>query len=415
MKLVEIHAPEDYITIFPTNMTPGEKFLQPKYTQIQDITVGMRVAPDFPSTEDDILELLARLPSCFAKDYDHGLGFKQGYRHIVAAIEDISDCDHLVVARDTETGIDLERRVFHLSWRDLEVLRKNIDKVNRHSRNAANSVNAATARNFLAKAIGAPEVLVKFGRSPLRQGFTKQALLGEHFLPEEDQQLLLDVLSANAPQLAVEQPKRVALVQQELELANLDTVIDAYERMMGGKVNERCWQTFFSDNPFVLSLGFGYAVILVQEQAFMGGRDVSGKGDKIADFLYMNKLTNNSAIVEIKTPSAKLLNQEEFRRGIYGPHRELVEGLSQVLDQKHILREILPRSQRDSKRQILTPTRCDCCLLIGMIPEGESKRKALELFRGNSKDVDVVTFDELFQKLRDLRAFLKPGTGEGEE
>ena len=210
----------------------------------------------------------------------------------------MSDCEHLVVARDTETGIDPEHKVFHLSWGDLEALRKSINRVNAlQTRRAVQAVNTTITRNFLAKAIGAPEVLVKFGRSPLRQGFTKQALLGEHFLPEEDQQLLLDVLSANAPQLAVEQPKRVALVQQELELANLDTVIGAYERMMGGKVNERSWQTFFSDNPFVLSLGFGYPVILVQEQAFMGGRDVSGKGDKIADFLYMNKLTNNSAIV----------------------------------------------------------------------------------------------------------------------
>ena len=415
VKLLKIDPAEASITMFPTNMSSGEKFLQPKYTQIQDITVGMRVAPDFPSAEDDILELLARLPSCFAKDYDHGLGFKQGYRHIVAAIEDISDCDHLVVARDTETGIDLERRVFHLSWRDLEVLRKNIDKVNRHSRNAANSVNAATVRNFLAGAVGEPEVPVKFGTSPLRRRFTKQALVGEHYLPDEDHELFLEVLSANASQLAAQQPKRIALVQQELELANLTEIIDIYKAMLLTDTTEADWQQFFSDNPYMLSLGFGYPVIRLQDQAFMGGRDISGKGDKIADFLFKNRLTNNSAIVEIKTPRARLLNEIDFRGGVYAPNRELVEGVSQVLDQKHRFEGEIAHLQRNSKRSDFETYAVHCCLLIGLMPKAEAKRKSLELFRGNSKAVDVVTFDELLEKLRDLRAFLQTGAGEGGE
>ena len=412
VKLVEIHATDGYITIFPTDMTYSGDFLESKYTQVKSITVRMPFDDDFPSTEDDISSLFARLPSCFAKDYDHGLGFKRGYRYIVHAIEALTDCEHLIVEPNFEIGVDPDHKAFYLPSTVLESLRKSVDRVASNSGRAVRAVNAAVTRNFLAQAIGAPEVPVNFGRSPLRQGFTKQALLGDRYLPEDEQELFLDVLKANARALAVEQPKRVALAQQELELANLDTVIDAYEGMMRDGVNEASWQTFFSDNPFVLSLGFGYPVIRLQDQAFMGGRDISGKGDKIADFLFKNRLTNNSAIVEIKTPRAMLLNETDFRDGVYAPNRELAEGVSQVLDQKHRFEGEIAHLQRNSKRSNFETYAVHCCLLIGLMPKAEAKRKSLELFRGNSKAVDVVTFDELLEKLRDLRAFLQPETVE---
>lgn len=47
-----------------------------------------------------------------------------------------------------------------------------------------------------------------------------------------------------------------------------------------------------------------------------------------------------------------------------------------------------------------------CCLIIGTIPSDEDRLKSFELFRGNSKDVEIVTFDELSEKLKQLRNFL---------
>ena len=412
VKLLEVELDGHYITMFPTNMVSREKFLQPKYTQIQDITVRLPLDADFPSTEDDILDLLDDLPSCFVKDFNYGLGFTQKHRHIARAIEELSDCVSVFIGRDFHTFTDTKRHDFYLSSADLDHVRRGIDRVVTTARNVAAAVNSATVYNFLAERVGEPEVPVRFGRSPLRKALTSKILQGDHFLPEDEQELFLDVLGANARQLAVGQPKRVALVQQELELANLDTIITRYEQMMHEREKEEAWQRFFSDNPFILSMGFGYPVVLVQEQAFIGGRDVSGKGDKIADFLFKNKITNNSAIVELKTPQAALLSSKVFRRGVYGPHKELVEGLSQILDQKHRFEGEIAQIQRNSKRQDFETYSVRCCLLIGMAPEGEAQRKALELFRGNSKDVEVVTFDELLEKLRELRSFLQPETVE---
>jgi hypothetical protein len=48
------------------------------------------------------------------------------------------------------------------------------------------------------------------------------------------------------------------------------------------------------------------------------------------------------------------------------------------------------------------------------MPFGNDQRKSFELFRGNSKDVHIVTFDELLEKLKQLREFLTPPTDQGE-
>ena len=40
------------------------------------------------------------------------------------------------------------------------------------------------------------------------------------------------------------------------------------------------------------------------------------------------------------------------------------------------------------------------------MPAEEAQRKSFELLRGNSKDVEIVTFDELLKKLDGLRQFL---------
>ena len=48
-----------------------------------------------------------------------------------------------------------------------------------------------------------------------------------------------------------------------------------------------------------------------------------------------------------------------------------------------------------------------CCLVIGQMPCDEHEQRSFEMFRGNSKDVEIITFDELLEKLKHLRDFLK--------
>ena len=141
----------------------------------------------------------------------------------------------------------------------------------------------------------------------------------------------------------------------------------------------------------------------------LGGRKLDGSGGKITDFLVKNRMTDNVAIVEIKTPQTRLLNKGQYRGGVYVPSAALSGAVNQALDQQHQFeREILTLKGRSEVDNIQSYA-VHCCLIVGQIPMNADHKKSFELFRRNSKNVEVITFDELLRKLKDLLGFLGPG------
>lgn len=176
--------------------------------------------------------------------------------------------------------------------------------------------------------------------------------------------------------------------------------------MIAENHKEEVWQSFFRENPIILSMGFGYPIIRVQGHASVGGRRLSGRGGRIADFLVKNSMTNNAAIVEIKTPKTKLLNEGSYRSGVFVPSRELAGGMNQVLDQKYQLGKDIATIKNNSRIFDLETYEVQGCLIIGIMPTETERQMSFEIFRRNSKDVEIVTFDELLERLKNLERFL---------
>ena len=209
-------------------------------------------------------------------------------------------------------------------------------------------------------------------------------------------------------------PERLVRLKNDLELANLENFIDRFRGMLEEGRGEPVWQEFFEENPLILSLAFGCPIIRVGPQASVGGRKLFGGGEKITDFLMKNKVTNNAAVVEIKTPGAKLVTRE-FRSGVFSPSGTLSESIVQALDQRYqFQRDIFGIKVRSGIPDIETYA-VQCCLVIGTMPEREDEKKSFELFRGNSKDVQILTFDELLEKLVQLRDLLASADDEEED
>ena len=353
------------------------------------------------------------MPRGFTKNYDHGLGLAKPYRFIVQAAESLGPCEEIAISESAATMIDDERGVFWLSTSDFEHLRKTLDRITSHSQHAAISVKEADTYNFLAEKIGVPTVSAEMGRHTMRKLFT--AFLesrGHALLTDEAQEELLAAMSGSAKAISETKPEQLIRLQNDIELVNLTGLIGAFKQMLQDGHRESGWQRFFSANPIILSMGFGYPVITVGGDASVGGRKLSGGGDKIADFLVKNSMTNNAAIVEIKTPSTKLLNEGSYREGVFVPSRELVGGMNQVLDQKLALEKEIAGIKERSRIRDLETYRVQGCLIVGMMPRGFDRQKSFEMFRNNSKDVSIVTFDELLERLRSLERFL---TSSGKE
>ena len=448
VKLLEIDGLIQRITLFPIKTIGGrDDFLQPKYNQIKSITLAdanlvffpseseastdsdraffspyfgpaepMEELKDIdslkrvPSTQEDVMKVLEGLPSAFTKDYDYGLGLANPYRFIVHAVETISDCTEIVISEQA-TGINQEEKIFYISFDDFEMARKTLNNITNLSQKAAESVKEGKVYNFFAEKIGQPEIPITVGRHPLRKLFTSVAQ-GEEPLSDGEQVAVLDVMEKNVKTIAEIQPEKLVKLQSDIELANLNSLIVRYEEMINKNFSESDWQRFLNENPFILSLAFGYPIIKVQDQASVGGRKISGSGEKITDFLVKNSMTNNTAIIEIKKPQTELLNKKPFRSGVYTPSSELSGSINQALDQKYQFEREISQIKENSRIHDIETYSVHCCLIIGKMPSDEERQKSFELYRGNSKDVEIVTFDELLNKLKEFSTFLNPAKTE---
>ena len=411
--LLLVDGKDRCLTIYPINTldTLRGRFLEPKYSKVESITLEYQEIPylDFtqpvPKTPEEVRAMLEGLPSTFTKDYAYGLGLARPYYSIIDAVQSLSDCTEIVISSKSQTGIDSRGMVFNIATEDFEELRLELNKIDQHTRNAAYSVKKVASYNILAKRLGLPTETAKTGRHPYRKLLTAAAE-GKEPLSEDAQNAVLGVVSDHAKDIVEKQPDKLAKLRSDIELVTLENLIKRYEEMLCQKLNEERWQTFFSENQFILNLAFGYPVIKVQGQASVGGRKLSGSGDKITDFLVKNSLTNNTALVEIKRPKAELLHKRPYRNSVYTPAAELSGAINQALDQKYQFDHEFDHIKVNSKLADIESYAVHCCLIIGMTPTDDDKKKSFELFRRNSKDVEIVTFDELLEKLRQLQGFL---------
>ena len=413
-KILDINGLQRFLTIHPIS-TFGDKsdFLKPKYGQVERIKLGgtdiiFRGFDDtVPKETEGVLAILEELPSAFTKDYAYGLGLAKPYRFIIDAVEELSNCTEIVITGDHVTGPDAkDARVFYISSKDFEQARRAMNSIDNLAQTAARAVKGTAAHNILAERLGVPKLEPKAGRHPYRKLFTA-VVQGKEELSEEDQNAVIGALSNHAASIAEEQPEKLAKLRGDIELVTLEALIKRYEEMLREKLLEGRWQKFFNENPFILNMAFGYPVIKVRDQASVGGRKLSGDGEKITDFLVKNSLTNNTAIFEIKTPQTAILNKTPFRDGVFTPSTDLSGSINQALDQKYQFQKQIAQIKDNTRLYDIESYAVHCCLVIGSTPDGDDRKKSFELFRRNSKDVEIVTFDELLEKLKQLCVFLR--------
>jgi hypothetical protein len=166
--------------------------------------------------------------------------------------------------------------------------------------------------------------------------------------------------------------------------------------------NEEFWQMTFTENSYVLSQVFSVPVVFIQDKAYVGGMSLERQGGKVVDYLFSNEFSREAMLVELKTPETKLLGAKY--RGIYKPSAELSGAVIQLLDYRSQLATSIEEVTRDLPHQ-LSAFNPRCLLVIGngnIQLDDDLKRKSFELFRTGLKDVEVITYDELFRKVEVL-------------
>jgi hypothetical protein len=172
---------------------------------------------------------------------------------------------------------------------------------------------------------------------------------------------------------------------------------------------EKVWQYFFEKNQWIFGYGLDYRYQeILQREVHLSNAELDGSNTVIGDYLLGDNFF--TTFVELKKPSTLLFANKGNRSNSWKLSNDLIESVSQILEhkasglirldsQQYINGEPLTQKAYDSK----------VILIIGDWKELENssntlekeiKKKTLELFRRDSRNVEILTFDELFERAK---------------
>ena len=415
LKLLDINYESDLIHIYPRKISPDQSFFSfQKYTGIQRISLdgfqfnkskdGSHMSP--PKNYHEVLRFLERLPMGFIKDYEYGLGLLGRYRYIIDVIQKNFVVNNIIISVHKETSISND--TYTLNANEFHNIRRRINRI--HENNALISRNEKEREsfNYLISRLDPnyDEILAPVEKNAISNLASRISATNSP-LSKADQLSVIDLMYENTKDIYRNNEKRLTGIAEEIEFLNLESLIDKIKILLSkNKSIEDDWQKLLNDNPFIIQLVFGYPVVKIKNEAHVGGQKIDGKGGKIVDFLMRHSLTNNTALVEIKTPGTKLVGAP-YRGGICPPSTELCGAINQILDQKYLFQKEIMSLKVNTRQYDMESYSIECILIIGKVPETEDQKKSFELFRHNSKDVKIFTFDELLGRLEDMYRFLK--------
>ena len=181
----------------------------------------------------------------------------------------------------------------------------------------------------------------------------------------------------------------------------------AAENEVSTHSEEKVWQFFFEKNQWIFGYGLDYRYQdILQREAHLSDSKLDGSNTVIGDYLIGDKFF--TTFIELKKPSTPLFGNKNNRSNSWRLSNDLIESVSQILEHKasglirldteqYIHGEPVKQKSYDSK----------VILIIGDWKELENskntlekeiKKKTLELFRRDSRNIEILTFDELYER-----------------
>lgn len=176
---------------------------------------------------------------------------------------------------------------------------------------------------------------------------------------------------------------------------------------------EITWQYFFYKNPWIFGYGLNYRYQNILQKEFSASdTDGAGKEQVNADFLIGDNYY--TTFVELKTPNTDLFintKSGKNRSGSWSISNHLIYAVSQILEQKAAGQIKLEKNPFDDEGNRISQKGYDskCILVVGNINKefeesgdsekiSEIKKKTFELYRRDSRNVEIITFDELYDR-----------------
>jgi len=174
--------------------------------------------------------------------------------------------------------------------------------------------------------------------------------------------------------------------------------------------DELAWQYFFNKNPWIFGYGLDYRFMgILQKEFSASSTEADGSGQVNSDFLIGDK--KFTTFVELKKPDTPLFKNSSTRSGVWKLSTDLMEAKSQILEQKasgqiKIEKEIIHDSSGKEIKQKSYDSKV--ILILGNWDQvkddvdliKQTKIKTFELFRRDSRNIEIITYDELYERAK---------------
>ncbi len=181
--------------------------------------------------------------------------------------------------------------------------------------------------------------------------------------------------------------------------------------------SEAVWQQYFEKNPWIFGYGLSYIPLagLTNEklEQVVHGHTVSEHGKRVDALLRTRGVISSLCFVEIKTHKTELLQKVPYRGGCWAASDELSGGISQVQGSVSLAAESI-RTKLALTDEVGNPTGEEAFnyipksfLVIGNLQQfvgdhgiNQERYRSFELFRRNTTNPEIITFDELYERAR---------------
>ncbi|HCN37380.1 MAG TPA: hypothetical protein DIS94_06685, partial [Bacteroidetes bacterium] len=343
-----------------------------------------------------------KLPRGILKDVNTGYGLTRVFNPILYFLEENFQIKEVIINNSGKSSLARNRNVI-FSFSDLDRVYPVISNLLQNQKQDKNIlISNVLSSIFPSRVKVTPR---KYTKHSLYSIIEKYKDFSNEF-SKEDIESISNLFSKVNNEVGFKERSIILKTKEKIEEIFIEDVIQVFQKNLMQKTEtkylERKWQSFIKLNNWILSQLFSYPVILHQDEAYVGGKNIENQGGKLTDFLIRNKLTNNVAFLEIKTHKSNLLKKGKPYRGndVFPMSDDLSGAVTQVLDQRDNFQKEFYKLGYKSSGPIET-FNSKCIVLVGSLSDlSPAEVKSFELLRSNSKDVEIITFDELFERIK---------------
>ena len=236
-------------------------------------------------------------------------------------------------------------------------------------------------------------------------------------LLQDNEELFAEVLRSEITKQDV-----VAVGYRKRQLQTFERLLNDQQYFEEVKTRKDCsaetlWQQYFEKNPWIFGYGLSYIALsgLTDKklEQVVHGHTVSAHGKRVDALLRTRGVISSLCFVEIKTHKTDLLQKQSYRSGCWAASDELTGGIAQVQGSVALATDsIRTKLAIDDERGDPTGEEAfnylpKSFLVIGSLNEfvgdhgvSQERYRSFELFRRNTANPEVVTFDELYERAR---------------